>query len=279
MKNLFAFVARHNFIFIFLLLQLVCIWLMVQHRGYQGSRVLNSSNQLASGIYQQAAHTREYFSLKVENEKLARENAVLRNFLKSSHAIIPQQVFRKNDTVYKQQYTYISAKVVNSSVNKRRNFMTLDVGSEQGVSRDMAVMSSEGIVGRVTDVSRHFSTVMSLLHKDSKINCELKKDNTYGPLSWDGGDYRHCQMGDIPQHVKMKAGDTVITSELSGIFPKGLMVGTIIKFERRQNESFFTARVRLAADLKKVNHVYVITNKYKNERDSLESKTQVQIDD
>ena len=279
MKNLFAFVARHNFIFIFFFLQLLCVWLMVQNRGYQGSHLLNSSNRVAAGVYQQAANTREYFSLRQENEKLATENAILRNYLRSSHVIIPEQVFRRNDTLYKQQYTYISAKVVNSSVNKRRNFMTLNVGSEQGVQRDMAVMSSEGIVGRVTDVSPHFATVMSLLHKDSKINCELKKDNTYGPLSWDGADYRHCQMGDIPQHVKLKAGDTVITSELSGIFPEGLMVGTIVKFQRRQNESFYTAKVRLAADLKKVNHVYVITNKYKGERDSLEALTQVQIDD
>jgi rod shape-determining protein MreC len=189
------------------------------------------------------------------------------------------QTFRRNDTVYKQHYTYISAKIVNSSVNKRRNFMTLNVGSEQGVTRDMAVMSSDGIVGRVTDVSKRFSTVMSLLHKDSKINCELKKDNTYGPLSWDGSDYRYCLMGDIPQHVKLKAGDTVITSELSGIFPEGLMVGTVVKFERRQNETFYTAKVKLSADLKKVNHVYVITNRFKSERDSLEKVTQVQIDD
>jgi rod shape-determining protein MreC len=252
---------------------------MVRDGGYQGSRVLNSSNAVVSGIYQQAANTREYFSLRLENEKLAHENAILRNLLKSSHAIIPIKTFTRNDTLYKQQFTYISAKVVNSSVNKRRNFMTLNVGSDQGVTRDMAVMSSEGIVGRVTDVSRKFSTVMSLLHKDSKINCELKKDNTYGPLSWDGSDFRYCIMGDIPQHVKMKPGDTVITSELSGIFPEGLMVGTIVKYERRQNETFYSAKVKLSADLKKVNHVYVITNKFKGERDSLEKLTQVQVDD
>ncbi len=279
MKNLFAFVARHNFIFIFLFLQLICVWLMVHNRGYQGSHVLNSANGVVAGIYQQAAHTREYFALKLENEKLARENALLRNFMKSSHNVIPKHRFRRNDTVYKQQYSYISAKVVNASVNKRRNFMTLNVGSEQGVQRDMAVMSTEGIVGRVTDVSKNFATVMSLLHKDSKINCELKKDNTYGPLSWDGIDYRYCLMGDIPQHVKMKPGDTVITSELSGIFPEGLMVGTIVRFERKRNETFYTARIKLSADLKKVNHVYVITNKYKGERDSLERLTQQQIDD
>lgn len=66
---------------------------------------------------------------------------------------------------------------------------------------------------------------------------------------------------------------------MSGIFPEGIMVGTIDSYERRQNESFYTAKVKLSADLKKVNHVYVIINKLKTERDSLEQKTQVQIDD
>jgi rod shape-determining protein MreC len=192
---------------------------------------------------------------------------------------LPLKEFTRRDTLYKQQYSYISAKVVNSSVNKRRNFLTLNVGSEQGVKQDMGVMSSDGIVGIVTNVSRNFASVLSLLHKDVRVNCQLKKDGSYGPLIWDGRDFRYCLLTDIPTHSKIKTGDTVVTSELSGIFPEGIMVGTIVFFEKRQNESFYTARVRLSADLKKVNHVYVIKNKFKGERDSLEQKTQVQIDD
>jgi rod shape-determining protein MreC len=278
-RNLFAFIVKQNFIFIFLLLEAISVWLMVHHKGFQGSHVLNSSNSAIAGVYQTAANTREYFSLRQENDRLARENAILRNFQRSSYSILPLSEHTRRDTLYKQQYSYVSAKVVNSSVNKRRNFLTLDVGSAQGIGQDMAVMSSEGIVGIVTNVSKNFASVMSLLHKDVRVNCQLKKDRSYGPLIWDGRDYRYCLLTDIPTHSKIKAGDTVITSELSGIFPEGLMVGTIVYFEKRKGESFYTARVRLSADLKKVNHVYVIRNKFKGERDSLEKKTQVQIDD
>lgn len=278
MKNLFAFFIKHNFIFIFVLLQVTCIWLMVHHQGFQGSHVLNSANEGVANVYQSAANTREYFSLKKENDKLALENSVLRNFLKSNYSILPLKEFIRNDTLYKQQYSYLSAKAVNSSVNKRRNFLTLNIGSGQGVTQDMAVMSSEGIVGIVTNVSGNFSSVMSVLHKDIRVNCQLKKDGSYGPLIWDGKDYRYCLLTDIPTHAKIKIGDTVVTSELSGIFPEGIMVGTIDSFERRQNEDFYTAKVHLSADLKKVNHVYVIKNKFKTERDSLEKSAQVQID-
>lgn len=279
MKSLFAFVLKHNFIFVFLFLQVVCVWLMVHNNGYQGSHVLNSSNRVVSNVYETAANTREYFSLKHENLRLAKENSVLRNFLKSNYAAVPVSEYTSNDTIYKQQYTYISAKVVNSSVNKRRNFLTINAGEKEGIERDMAVMTSEGVVGIVTNVSSNFCSAMSLLHKDVRVNCQLKKDGSYGPLIWNGDDYRFCQLTDIPTHSKIMKGDTVITSELSGIFPEGIMVGTIESYERKRNESFFTANVRLSADLKKVNYVYIIKNKFKGERDSLEQSTQKQVDD
>ena len=251
---------------------------MVKSNGFQGSRVLNSSNKTIANVYQANASAKEYFSLKEENNRLAIENAILHNFLKSNYLVIPLQEFKRNDTLYKQQYTFISCKAVNSSVNKRRNFLTLNVGSNQGIKQDMAIMSSEGIVGIITDVSENFSSAMSLLHKDVRVNCQLKKDGSYGPLIWEGSDYRYCLLTDIPTHSKIKLGDTVITSELSGIFPEGLMVGTIESYERRQNESFYTAKVKLSAYLKNLNHVYIIKNKFKTERDILEKQKQKQID-
>ncbi|HQQ94711.1 MAG TPA: rod shape-determining protein MreC [Bacteroidia bacterium] len=279
MRNLFTFIVRHNFIFLFLLLQVMAFWLMFKNGSYQGSNILNSSNKVVAGIYQMSANASEYFGLRQENDRLAMENKVLRNALKSNLYVLPLKVYKIRDTLYRQQYSYIAGKVVNSSVNKRRNYMTINVGGDMGIRRDMGVMSSNGIVGIVTDVSGNFSSVMSLLHKDLKINCKLKREGSFGPLVWDMVDYRHCILTDIPTHLKIKTGDTVITSELSGIFPEGLMVGTVESYERRQNESFYTLRVKLSADLKKVNHVYVIKNQFKEERDSLELKTQQQGDD
>ena len=194
---------------------------MVRHNGYQGSHVLNSSNRVVANVYTAAANTKEYFSLRDENDRLANENAILRNLLKSNYSVLPLTEYEKYDTLYKQQYTYLNAKIVNSSVNKRRNFLTLNIGSNLGITRDMGVVSSNGIVGKVTDVSDNFSSVMSLLHKDSRVNCQLKKDASYGPLIWDGKDYQYCLLTDIPRHAKIKKGDTVVTSELSGIFPEG----------------------------------------------------------
>jgi len=252
---------------------------MVRNGGYQGSQVLNSSNEVVAGVYQTAANTKEYFSLRERNDILSRENALLRNFLRSNYSAMPLKEFTRKDTLYQQQFTYIPAKVVNTSVNKRRNYLTLNAGKLNGVDRDMAVITPDGIVGYVTDVSNNFASVMSILHKDAKVNCQLKKDGSYGPLLWDGGDYRYCLLTDIPTHSRIKKGDTVVTSELSGLFPEGIMVGTVESYERRYNESFFTLKVKLSANLKKVGYVYVVKNHFHIERDSLEKVAQKQIDD
>lgn len=278
MKNLIRFIYRNNFFFVFLILEVICFFLLTGNNGYQGSSLINSSNKLSASIYATAAETKEYLLLKDENERLARENATLHNLLKSSYAAIPLTVYEKFDTLYKQQYRYVSAKAINNSVNRRSNYLTLDIGSELGIGRDMAVINSNGIVGIVKDVSANFASCMSILHKDVRVNCELKKDGSFGPLSWDGSDYRFCNLTDIPTSSQIKKGDTVITSSLSGIFPEGIMVGTVDSWERRQNEAFYTVKVRLSADFKKINHVSVIKYRYKNEKDSLEAMSQVQSD-
>ncbi len=249
---------------------------MMRSHSYQGSSLINSSNKVSANLYNAAANTQEYFSLKQENYKLANENVLLRNLLKSNYIIAPTKDFVKRDTLYKQQYQFVAAKVVNASVNLRSNYLTINVGSGNGITRDMAVFNSEGIVGIVKDVSSNFASVMSVLHKDTKVNCQLRKDGSYGPLIWDGADYRYCLLTDIPTHAKIKVGDTVETSELSGIFPEGLMAGTIESYERRQNEPFYTAKIKLSADLKKLNYVYVIKNRFKLEKDSLEKFSQTQ---
>jgi len=249
---------------------------MMRAKTYQGSHLINSTNKVSAGLYSAAANTQEYFSLKQQNNMLAKENEMLRNWMKTNYIGIPLKEKIVRDTFYKQQYQYISAKVVNASVNLRSNYLTLNLGSLSGITRDMAVFNQEGIIGIVKDVSANFSSVMSILHKDARINCQLRKDGSYGPLIWDGNDYRFCLLTDIPTHAKIKIGDTVETSELSGIFPEGIIAGIIESYERRQNEPFYTAKVKLSADQKRLNRVYVIKNRFKWEKDSLEQFSQTQ---
>ncbi len=115
---------------------------------------------------------------------------------------------------------------------------------------------------------------MSLLHKDNKISSKLKKDGSFGPLFWEGDDFRYATLTDIPTHVKILKGDTVVTSAYSTIFPEGIMIGTVESYERKPAEYFYTVKVKLSTDFKKLNYVYVISNIMKNEQEQLESRSQ-----
>jgi rod shape-determining protein MreC len=278
MKNLLNFLYRNNFFFVFLFLEFICFLILIKNNGYQGSSLLNSSNKLSAKVYEVEANAKEYLLLKDENERLAKMNTFLLNRIKLGYAAIPLKSYKVRDTLYKQEFEFTSGKAINNSVNKRNNYLTLNIGSAQGVTHDMAVITSDGIVGIVKDVSENFSSVMSILHKDVRVNCQLKKDGSYGPLIWDGSDYRFSNLTDIPTHAKIKKGDTVITSALSGIFPEGIIVGFVDSYEQKPNESYFTVKVKLSADFKKINHVSVIKYNYKTEKDSLEIKSQVQSD-
>ncbi|MEO8762391.1 MAG: rod shape-determining protein MreC [Bacteroidia bacterium] len=276
MRTLISFLIRNYYYLLFIFLQIMCILLISKNKNFQSAHIINSSNALSAETFQAVSNTKEYLSLKEENLKLARENVGLLNIIRSrSYELIQIASLTRNDTLYKQKYIYTAAKVISNSSNLRSNYLTLNIGSEQGITHDMAIINSEGIVGVIKDVSKNFSSALSILHKDVKVNCMLRKDGTYGPLSWEkDDDYTTATITDIPIHAKIKAGDTVVTSALSSIFPEGIHVGTVKSFERKSGDAFFTVKVNLSINFKKLNHVYVIRNVFKAEQDSLEFKSQ-----
>src|ERR1700756_903895 len=276
MRTLLNFLIRNYYYLLFIFLQILCIVLISKNRNLQSTRILNSSNAIAANTFQTISNTREYLSLREENQKLARENAGLLNIIRSrSYELIQIASLVKNDTLYKQKYIYNAAKVINNSVNLRSNYLTINIGSAQGITHDMAIINSEGIVGVIKDVSKNFASALSILHKDVKVTCMLKKNGFYGPLSWEkDDDYSTATISDMPMHSYIKAGDTIVTSAHSSIFPEGVMVGYVKSFERKSGDAFYTVKVNLSTNFKKLNHVYVIKNVFKAEQDSLEFKSQ-----
>jgi rod shape-determining protein MreC len=274
MRNLITFIWKHYFFFMFLLLEVLCTYLIVQNNYFQRASFINSSNQMSAKILKTSADVEEYFFLKNEIEKLARENAELRSRSLLSFAMVVDNKYMVNDTLYRQKYTYTSCKVVNNSTNRRNNFLTLDKGSNQGIRNNMAVITSTGVVGQVKDVSENFCTVMSLLNSKTTISSKIRKDGSYGPLTWDGADFRYATLHDIPTHVRLVKGDTIVTSAYSLTFPENIMVGTVESFERKSGEYFFTVQVKLSTEFKKLSHVYIVNNILKQEQEELEKKSE-----
>lgn len=274
MRNLIVFIWKHYFFFLFLVLEIFSISLVIQNSYYQRATFINSSNQVVANVLKTSSDIEEYFYLKTENERLARENAELRSRVLESFSIVRNDQYLVKDSTLHQKYTYTSARVVNNSTNRRNNFLTLDKGSKQGISNNMAVITSTGVVGQVKDVSENFCTVMSLLHSKTTISAKVKKDGSYGPLTWDGSDFNHATLNDIPTHVRLIKGDTIVTSAYSVTFPEGIRVGTVESFVQESGKYFYTVKVKLSTDFKKLTHVYIVKNIFKEEQENLEKRSE-----
>ncbi|MCW3104816.1 MAG: Cell shape-determining protein MreC [Bacteroidetes bacterium] len=277
MRSLLLFIWKHYFFFLFLLLQSFCIYLVVQNNYYQHASFISSSNNVSAHILESSHSVKDYFYLKDVNEMLAKENAELRSRLLESYSLVVNDWSKSEDTMLRQKYTYTSAKVVNNSTNRRNNYLTLDKGSKQGIRAGMAVITNAGIVGEVLAVSENFCTVKSMLHSQSIVSAKIKKDGSYGPLTWDGVDFEHVTLSDIPTHVHLVRGDTIVTSPYSKIFPENIRIGTVDTSERKSGENFFTVKVKLLTDFKKLTHVYIVENLLRKEQEELEQRSEAGV--
>ncbi len=274
MRNLILFIWKHSFVFSFLLLETICFYLVVQNNNFQKASFINSANGVVVGVLETEKNVEDYFYLKNDNENLLKENAELRSRSTASFSMIVNDSYSVNDTTYNQKYTYTSCKVVNNSINRRNNYLTLNKGAKQGIKHDMAVITSTGVVGVVKDVSENFCTVMSLLHSKSTISSKIKKNGFFGPLTWEGENFSYATLNDIPSHVQLVKGDTIVTSAYSLAFPENIMIGTVESLERKPGAIFFTVKIKLSTDFKKLNYVYVVNNLQKLEQEELEKRSE-----
>lgn len=272
MKSLFLFILNHLYEILFIISQVLAFYLIYHNTTYTSSVLFNLSNEIAGKWYEKKQNIYRYFALKKINEEMAKWNATLLNKSYYAFKILHTKEYLIKDTIIQQEYSFIPAQVINSTFNHQKNYITLNVGKNMGIQRDMAVITDNGIVGSVKDVSEHYCTVITLLHKDFLVNGMLK-DGSCGPISWDGVSRYYVYMNDVPLHAKIKKGDTVYTSHFSHIFPQYIPIGTVQQFERKQKNPFYTVRIRIFTDFSSIQFVYVVKHIYKKELDSLQNQS------
>ncbi|MBI1288254.1 MAG: rod shape-determining protein MreC [Flavobacteriales bacterium] len=274
MRNILLFIYRNHVFFLFLLLELLSFALIVRNNNFHRGSMLSSSNQMVGRVYELNNGISEYFHLKTVNQELALENAALRSLLQQSQYTYSEKHVDVVDSIRRQHYTYIPAKVINSTTDRRSNYLTINRGLLQGVEPEMAVISSNGIVGIVKDVSKNFASVISVLNKRSSISAKLADEGYIGSLTWDGRDPQMAQLMDIPNHVPMAEGMLVETSGYSSMFPSGIPIGKVRSFEVKDGDNFHSIEVELFTDMQSVEVVYVVNNLMRLEQTQLETESQ-----
>ena len=274
MKALLLFIWKHSFFFMFLLLEGIAAFLMVSNNNYQRSAFINASNGFTASILSASNNISHYVGLVETNKTLANENAQMHALLSAAYTHINDSTYIFEDSVNKQHYHFQDAEIISNSFQKRNNYVILNKGIQFNIKPSMGVISSNGIVGIVKDVSANFCSVISVLHSKSAIDVKIKSNGYTGTLRWQGMDYMHGNVENIPSHVSINIGDTITTSGNSSIFPENIMVGTISDFHLEDGASFYEIDILFSVNYNKVKFVYIVDNTLKEELVNLKNQSE-----
>jgi len=271
MRSLIRYLINNFTFLLFILLEVVSLVFVFNYNKYHKVQFLNSSNWVTASVYNSFQSVVQYFELAKVNKNLADENAKLKSFIQSELLLKDADSLLTDLNQQDSTFRFLPAKIINNSVNKSNNYITLNKGRKDGVKPDQGIVSPMGIVGVVTSVSESYSVGFSVLNKRWGPSGKLKNSGYFGPVEWDGSDYQMADFNEIPFHVKLTIGDTIVTSGYSTFFPEGITIGTIHSFSQPEGESFYKIRIKLAVDFKSIHYVSTIVNTEKEEVKELEN--------
>tara|TARA_B100000809_G_scaffold142735_1_gene140242 strand:- start:14887 stop:15696 length:810 start_codon:yes stop_codon:yes gene_type:complete len=266
MQQIAYFIEKYKYFLLFLVFELIALVFTIQSHNYHKSQFINSANTITGGLLNSSMSFFEYTSLKSENKRLAIENTLLRNKLD----------IKKNETQFvitdstELKHQYITAKIIKNNYTKNNNILTIDKGTKDGLTLDMGVINSTGIIGVINGISDNYATVLSILNSHSRINAKLKKSHYFGTLSWNGYSYKTAQLLDIQRQASISIGDTIVSGGKSILFPENIQIGTIKSFNST-NKNYKNIEISLFTDMSNLGYIYIIKNIDKEEITQLEN--------
>ena len=269
MRNLLDFIGKHYHWLLFIALEAIGFVLLFSYNSYQGSVWVSSANSVAGFVYEQKSKVNSYLTLAELNSQLTYRNAYLEHQLQAMREELEKQ--GKDSThiaglTNPEAYGVIPAQVVQNSVDKRDNLITINKGEADGVRKDMGVVSGTGVVGIVYMAGAHYSVVIPALSSRSSISCKIEHTNYFGYLKWNGGACNVAKVDEVPRHAHFKLYDRVVTSGYSAVFPPGIPVGKIMHVYNSPDGLSYQLQVQLYTDFANLRDVCVIDNSKMHEQ-------------
>jgi rod shape-determining protein MreC len=276
MLQLVDFVVRNRFFLVFVLLEVLSVWLIVRNNSYWGATYFNTSNYYVAKTLSLSNSAREYTKLGEINSHLAHENARLHALLTAEMQQHPADAppGYVPDSLFASRFTYTVAKVVDNETTKPNNVITIDKGTVDGIKEGMGVISATGVVGKVRFCSENYSVITSILHSQFMVSSRLVRSNEIGYAKWSGKDPSVIDLVDVSKYTKVFKGDSVVTSNQNSVFPPGIMVGKVENVAVNPDQTFYNISLRLATDFTNLSYVYVVQNNQLGEQQELKSRTE-----
>ncbi|WP_282629277.1 rod shape-determining protein MreC [Empedobacter sedimenti] len=271
MQYILNAIRRNGMLLIFVFLELIALFLVFKKNIYHETILASASTSFTGYVDDKIAKVTNFIHLPQTNKELMDENASLRERL--VHLGIKDaktKKFYKTDTLgYKQTYSFVPAEIVNNSIIKTQNLLTIDKGTNDGVEKGDGIITNNGVIGIVTYASKNYSRAISLLNKDININARIKGNQYFGTVKWDGKDPRYVQLLEIPKYIAVKKGDVIETDGKSPVFPEGIIIGTVVS-KGIDETGELRIQVKLKQDFGNLAQAYVVTNLNKVEIQQVE---------
>ncbi len=204
--------------------------------------------------------------LKVENERLKKENEQIKKELVDYDLILQENKALKTLEETRNQYTdyeVIIAEIIFKTQNNWDDIYVIDKGSNSGITKNMTVITKEGLVGHVIEVSKDTSKVISILDASTSFSAVASKTREQvlakGDLTLK--DYGKMVIKNIPQKIIYSSGDSFETSGIGGLYPKGIKIGYVTDFDSKPNPLENEATIKTFVDFNRLERVAVIINK------------------
>ncbi len=256
MRNIILFFAKHGSSLLFLFLEVICFYLIINYNSNQQSIFLHSSNMATGKVLEEQRKFKDFFSLNERVDSLQKENARL------MRRVLYHEGYGKAPSIDSSTFAYnlIPAQIINQTILFRNNYLTIDKGTEDGVFPDMGVMDQNGLIGIIQKSNKRHSRILSMLNSKTRISARVKGKGYYGNLIWPNIDHRRMFLEAIPNHATIAVGDSIVTSGFSTMFPPNILIGTIETFETRKGDSNYDITVQLNNNFSDAEYVYIIAN-------------------
>ena len=268
MYRFILFLKKISFVLLFITIEALALRYFAHSSSYNQAKIINTSNFLVGDIYAGISGIKHFFSLGKENRLLTEEVALLREQLQ----FFQQHADSLPADMASLSYVYATARVVNNSITRTENFITIDKGIRHGVKTGMALVSDGAIVGYILNCSDKFAVAISILNTRFKGSGLIKDQDYFGSIFWDGLRSDEVVLSEIPKYAPLEIGDTIVTTEHSSYFPPDLKIGTIQSFELI-NGTYYDARVKLFANMAGLRNVVLVDYTDREEKMELEHET------
>jgi rod shape-determining protein MreC len=222
-------------------------------------RMIRSITVMSAGVLQDVfGAIPNYFDLRGENQVLRELNLSLADEVSRLREARLENLRLRQLLSLKEraQFAYVAANVIGKNLQLLRNTVTLDVGEADGVVAMMPVVTDNGLVGKVVATSGHYAVAQLLFNEDIRVSAKIERSRVDGIIRWEGGN--RLLLTNVAKTLDVQAGDVVITSEYSSMFPPGIRVGVVFSAHPLEGSLFQIVEVAPGVDFPHLEEAFVL---------------------